>query len=381
MPAIPAGTQTDRPETVSFRPYALLAELTYRCPLHCPYCSNPTTVSSAGELSFEEWVRVIRESAALGVMQTGFSGGEPLAFARTPELVAEARTSGLYTNLLTSGIGLDQKKMAALAEAGLDSLQLSFQADDPALADSIAGIKAHGRKIAAAKLVRETGVLLGLNVVLHRANIDRLDRIIALAETVGAERLELANVQYYGWAFQNAKSLLPTRPQVERAMDMALAEKERLRGKMEIFYVLPDYYQSRPKPCLHGWGRRYITVNPVGEALPCPTAGAIPGLRFDSIRDHSLSWIWNESESFNRFRGSEWMPEPCRSCPQKELDFGGCRCQAALLTGDGAVTDPVCEFSPDRNKIDETLTAIQNEPAGNAWVMRRNPNIPETAPA
>ena len=371
------------------RPYALLAEITYRCPLHCPYCSNPTdhcraTASVAdpeadrrsacpttalrtahakayGELTTEEWKRVIREAAALGVLQIGFSGGEPLARRDLAELVRAAREANLYTNLITSGIGLDDDRVRALRDAGLDSVQLSFQSDEADLADEIAGAHAHQRKLDVAANIRAAGIPLSLNFVIHRRNIDRLPQMIELAETLGAERVELANVQFYGWAFLNRAALLPTREQVDRAREIAIAAKARLAGKIDIFYVLPDYYETRPKPCLNGWGQRYLTVNPIGDVLPCPTASsAIPDLRFENVRARDLDWIWRESESFNRFRGTEWMPEPCRSCPQKEIDFGGCRCQAALLTGNAANTDPVCELSPNRAVVDAVLHDVNS---------------------
>ena len=379
------------------RPYALLAEITYRCPLHCPYCSNPVTVDSAvpsgeqarptalrtahttankGELSTDEWKRVIRETAELGVLQIGFSGGEPLARRDLAELVRAARDAKLYTNLITSGIGLDDNRVAGLRNAGLDSVQLSFQSDEANLADEIAGARAHQRKLDVAAKIRAVGIPLSLNFVIHRRNIDRLTQMIQLAETLQAERVELANVQFYGWAFLNREALLPTREQVDRAREIATAAKARLAGRIDIFHVLSDYYETRPKPCLNGWGQRYLTVNPTGDVLPCPTASsAIPDLRFENVRERPLDWIWRESESFNRFRGTEWMPEPCRSCPQREIDFGGCRCQAALLTGNAALTDPVCEFSPNRASVDAVLRQT-NSSSDDArhWTYRVNPN-------
>ncbi|MEP7014007.1 MAG: pyrroloquinoline quinone biosynthesis protein PqqE [Verrucomicrobiota bacterium] len=361
------------------RPYALLAELTYRCPLHCPYCSNPARVRNDRELAAAEWSRVIREAAALGVLQVGFSGGEPLVRQDLAELVRSAREAKLYTNLITSGIKLDETRAGELREAGLDSVQLSLQSDDVDLADEIAGARAHERKLNAAAAVRAAGISLSLNFVIHRRNIDRLPQLIELAETLGAERVELANVQFYGWAFLNREALLPTREQVERAREIATAAKARLAGKIDIFYVLPDYYETRPKPCLSGWGQRYLTVNPIGDVLPCPTASsAIPDMRFENVRAHPLDWIWRESESFNRFRGTEWMPEPCRSCPQKEIDFGGCRCQAALLTGNAANTDPVCTLTPNRARVDEVLRTIErlNGDSGD-WKYRTNPQKAE----
>jgi PqqA peptide cyclase len=368
------------------RPYALLAEITYRCPLHCPYCSNPVAGSLReapgrphdghnGELTTEEWKRVIREAAALGVLQIGFSGGEPLARRDLVELIRAAREENLYTNLITSGIGLDDDRVIALRDARLDSIQLSFQSDQSSLADEIAGARAHERKLDVAAKIREARIPLSLNFVIHRRNIDRLPQMIHLTEALGAERVELANVQFYGWAFRNCAALLPTREQVDRARNIATAAKARLAGKIDIFYVLPDYYETRPKPCLNGWGQRYLNVNAIGDVLPCPTASsAIPHLRFENIRTRDLDWIWRESESFNRFRGTEWMPEPCQSCPQKEIDFGGCRCQAALLTGKAANTDPVCEFSPNRGSVDAAVREVNSSrhKIGD-WTYRQNP--------
>ena len=359
------------------RPYALLAEITYRCPLHCPYCSNPTQTRNNNELVTDEWKRVIREAAALGVLQIGFSGGEPLVRHDLADLVRAARDANLYTNLITSGIGLDDNRVGRLRDAGLDSVQLSFQSDDTDLADEIAGARAHQQKLDAAGKIRAAGILLSLNFVIHRRNIDRLPEMIELAESLHAERVELANVQFYGWAFLNRAALLPTRDQVVRAREIADAAKARLAGTIDIFYVLPDYYETRPKPCLNGWGQHYLTVNPIGEVLPCPTASsAIPDLHFENVRACDLDWIWRESESFKRFRGTEWMPEPCRSCPQKEIDFGGCRCQAALLTGSAANTDPVCEFSPNRAGVDAVLHDLNSSHDHTPdWSYRVNPKI------
>jgi pyrroloquinoline quinone biosynthesis protein E len=294
-------------------------------------------------------------------LQIGFSGGEPLVRRDLPDLVRAAREASLYTNLITSGIGLDDDRVRALRNAGLDSVQLSFQSDNTDLADEIAGARAHQHKFDAAAKIRAAGIPLSLNFVIHRRNIDRLPQMIELAESLQAGRVELANVQFYGWAFLNRAALLPTREQVARAREIATAAKARLAGKIDIFYVLPDYYENRPKPCLSGWGQRYLTVNPTGDVLPCPTASsAIPDLRFENVRSRALDWIWRESESFNRFRGTEWMPEPCQSCPQREIDFGGCRCQAALLTGDAANTDPVCELSPNRAIVDTVLRDLNS---------------------
>ncbi|HEX3987942.1 MAG TPA: pyrroloquinoline quinone biosynthesis protein PqqE [Verrucomicrobiae bacterium] len=365
---------------MSYRPYLLLAELTYGCPLHCPYCSNPTDYPSGRELTTAEWKRVFEEAAKLGVLHVGLSGGEPLRRADLADLVAAANAAGLYTNLITSAVGLQKERASRLRKAGLDSVQISFQADEQPLADRIAGTSAHAIKLQAAKTVRELGFPLTVNVVLHRGNIDRLAQIISLAERLEAERLELANTQYYGWAFQNRATLLPTRDQIARATEVVAAHKKRLRGQMEILFVTPDYYSDRPKPCMNGWGTRYLTVNPVGDVLPCPTATAIKDMRFDNVREHSLSWIWNESAAFNRFRGTAWMSEPCSSCPMREIDFGGCRCQAALIAGDPNATDPACGLSPYREKLTSFVESIQSASKSQAFEGERSQFVYRQSP-
>jgi pyrroloquinoline quinone biosynthesis protein E len=356
------------------RPLGLLAEMTYRCPLHCPYCSNPVLEKGKAkgrELETEEWKDVLRQARELGVLHALFSGGEPLQRTDLEALVGEAHELGFYTNLITSGLGFSAQRGRALKLAGLDSVQLSFQADKEALGNEIAGTKAHALKLETADVIRSLGFPLTVNIVLHRANIDRLESLVALAERLGAHRLELANAQYYGWAFQNRPQLLPTREQIRRASGLAEKARARLQGRMEILFVVPDYFSDRPKPCMNGWGRRYLTVNPFGQVLPCPTSSSIPGMVFENVRLKPLDWIWNQSESFQKFRGFEWMPEPCRSCDRKETDFGGCRCQAALLTGDAAATDPACGLSPFRNKMEEALAESSRE-AGE-WRYRQNP--------
>ncbi len=368
-------TGANQPQKHAYRPYGLLAEVTYRCPLHCPYCSNPLHAPDGAELTTVEWQRVIQEASELGVLHLLFSGGEPLLRKDLPELVAHAHYHGLYTNLITSGLGLSRSRLQDLRAAGLDSVQISFQADQPELADALAGMPAHQRKLAAAHLVKAAGLPLTLNFVLHRANIERLAQLIALAEELDAQRLELANTQYLGWAFINKEALLPTRAQAEHAQKIAVAAQARLRGKMEILYVLPDYFSARPKPCMHGWGRRYLTINPVGDVLPCQTASLIPHLRCENIRQHSLAAIWHDSPAFQRFRGTAWLPEPCQSCALREIDFGGCRCQAFLLTGDATRTDPVCQLAPDHPHLEELVQAIHQQAGAlmPPWSMRVNP--------
>jgi pyrroloquinoline quinone biosynthesis protein E len=364
---------------MTFRPYLLLAELTHRCPLHCPYCSNPIGHFEGAELSTEEWRRVIGEAAQMGVLHVGFSGGEPLQRADLTELVGATRAHGLYSNLITSAVGLTRRRAEELKQAGLDTIQISFQASEESLANRIAGANAHEHKLKTAQMVRELGFPLTINVVLHRANIDSLDQIISMAENLEAERIELANTQYYGWAFRNRAALLPTREQIARATEVTAAAKQRLAGKMDILFVTPDYYSERPKPCMNGWGTRYLTVNPIGEVLPCPTASEIKGLRFDNVRTRSLGWIWEQSEAFNRFRGTHWMPEPCRTCEFREIDFGGCRCQAALITGDPAATDPACSLSPHREKLTRFVESVQGRNSTGFSVeelhFRQNPKM------
>jgi pyrroloquinoline quinone biosynthesis protein E len=339
-------------------PTGLLAELTHRCPLHCEYCSNPpNTPTARGELDQVQWTRVLSDAAALGVLQVHFSGGEPLLRPDLCELIAAARASGLYTNLITSAIGLNGTMARRLRSAGLDHAQISFQADEPALADAIAGTTSHQRKLDAARCIAAEGIALTINVVLHRANLDRLPSIIALAELLGAGRLELAHTQYYGWAWRNRARLIPTRDQIDRASVLVAEATDRLRGRIEVIHVVPDYFGDRPKPCMNGWGRRQFTVDPVGDVLPCPTAREITSLRFENVRDRPLRAIWEESDAFNRFRGTSWMPEPCQSCERREVDFGGCRCQAFLFTGDATATDPACSLSPQRDALIQWLSS------------------------
>jgi PqqA peptide cyclase len=338
------------------RPTTLLAELTHRCPLHCPYCSNPLALIGAeAELTTDEWKRVFTEARALGVLQLGLSGGEPLVRKDLETLADHAHRLGLYTTLVTSGVGLTRARAEALRDAGLEHVQISIQDSDPQMADRLAGVRAVHHKEAAAALVRELGFALSINAVLHRANLDRVGDVIELAARLGADRLELANTQYYGWALANRKALLPTARQVAAAEAVADEARRRYRGRMQIIYVLPDYYESYPKPCYGGWGKVYLVVAPDGQTLPCHGATHISTLRFDDVRHRSLGWIWAESPAFQAFRGDEWMSEPCRSCPRKTIDFGGCRCQAFALTGDAAKTDPVCTLAPSRAIIDRAV--------------------------
>ncbi|MFC3574503.1 pyrroloquinoline quinone biosynthesis protein PqqE [Streptomyces yaanensis] len=357
------------------RPFGLLAELTHACPLHCPYCSNPLGLAHVRtELTTREWRRVLTEATELGVLQLHLSGGEPLLRRDLVEIVRGADALGLYTNLITSAVGLSPRRAEQLRAAGLDHVQISIQADEPGLSDRIAGTPSFGRKTAAARLVKELGWPLTLNVVLHRHNIDRVDRVLALAEELAADRIELANTQYYGWAWHNRAGLLPSRAQLERAEPVVRAARERLKGRMEVIYVIPDYHSRYPKPCMGGWGRQQLTVVPGGDVLPCPPAHALP-LPRASVREHSLAWIWEHSPLFRRFRGTDWMPEPCRSCERRELDFGGCRCQAFQLTGDAARTDPVCHLSPDHGIVAAAVRAADEvtAPRDDVLVPRPHP--------
>jgi PqqA peptide cyclase len=336
-------------------PLALLAEITHRCPLRCPYCSNPLELERAGaELDQATWERVLSEAASLGVLQVHFSGGEPLARRDLAALVRHAAAAGLYSNLITSGVLLDRTRLAELVEAGLEHVQLSFQDAEPASADRIAGLAdAHRRKLAAAALVREAGLPLTVNAVMHRQNLERLPAMIELALALGAKRLEVAHVQYYGWALANLGALLPTVTQLERASALVEEARVRLKGVLVIDYVVPDYYARRPKACMGGWGRQFLNVSPAGKVLPCHAAESLPGFDFPSVKSASLAEIWYRSEAFNRFRGTDWMPEPCHSCERREIDWGGCRCQAFALTGDAARTDPACALAPDRALLDQ----------------------------
>lgn len=337
-------------------PYALLAELTYRCPLACPYCSNPLVLRLArGELETATWQRVLAEAAELGVIQVHFSGGEPLVRHDLAELIAAARRLDLYTHLITSGVGATESRLRQLRDAGLDALQISLQDSRPAENDWLAGAPSFAHKCRAVETARRLEFPLTLNVVLHRHNLDRIEEIIDLAVRWDVEKLELAHVQYTGWAFRNRAALLPAREQVERAAAVVARSRARFGNRPEILHVLPDYFQQFPKACLNGWGRVFLTVAPDGAVLPCQTAREIPGLDFPNVREAALPEIWFHAPVFQRFRGTRWMPEPCRSCDRREIDFGGCRCQAFLLTGDPGATDPVCHLSVDHHLVERSL--------------------------
>jgi pyrroloquinoline quinone biosynthesis protein E len=337
-------------------PLALIAEITHRCPLHCVYCSNPLELTSrAEELATADWLRVFGEAASLGVLHLHLTGGEPLARPDLTELIGGARQALLYTNLITSGIGLSRERLAQLVEAGLDHIQLSFQDSNEGQANWIAGTRAHAHKLERAVWIREHRIAFTTNLVVHRQNIDHLEEMIAALEALRPDRMEVAHAQYYGWALENRSALLPTRSQLDRAVAVVAAASERLRGKVRIDMVVPDYHARFPKACMGGWGRQLLLIDPAGRVLPCHAAGVIPGLRFANVREHALGWIWTNSEAFQKFRGEAWMPEPCRSCDRRGEDFGGCRCQAFLLTGDAGATDPVCELAPMHYLIEEAV--------------------------
>ncbi|WP_075221783.1 pyrroloquinoline quinone biosynthesis protein PqqE [Acuticoccus yangtzensis] len=359
---------TDRPAAETPVLLGLLAEVTHRCPLQCPYCSNPVALDAPNsELSATEWGRVFREAAALGALQLHLSGGEPLARRDIVDIVAEARAADLYINLITAAVNLSPERADALVAAGVDHVQVSLQDATSEGCGAITNMKgAFEKKRAACALVTERGLPLTLNAVVHRHNLDNVERMIAIAVELGAHRLEIANTQYYGWALANRAALMPRPEQVAKAGEIVDAARERLRGTLNIDYVAPDYYARYPKPCMGGWGQQFLAITPSGAVMPCHAAASIPNMAFDNVKTTPLGDIWRASEAFQRFRGTDWMREPCRSCARKDEDFGGCRCQAMMVTGDAANTDPVCVLSPHRAALDAALaeaTAADTPPA------------------
>ena len=353
-------------------PLALLAEVTHRCPLSCLYCYNPLELTKREkELSTESWKRVLREAADIGVLQVHFSGGEPLLRPDILELIQEASRLELFSNLITSGVGLTDARLQALVDAEVGSFQLSFQGSDAETAKNVAGGDFLKKKLEVAYKVRESGLPFSVNVVLHRQNLHQVGDLVDLARSVGATRLELANTQYYGWGLLNRSQLIPSREQLATA-EAVVNERRGRYPEMEIIWVIPDYYADTPKPCMGGWGAAQLTVSPSGQALPCPGAYVLPEMYAPSVKEHELAWIWYESPAFNRFRGLDWLPEPCRSCPKQDEDFGGCRCQAFLLTGDENVTDPVCHLSPDHGIVAEAVRTANEgaEPGAEELVPR-----------
>jgi pyrroloquinoline quinone biosynthesis protein E len=377
-------------------PLALIAELTHRCPLHCVYCSNPLQLAGTeSELSTEQWTSVFRQSGELGMLHAHFTGGEPLARQDLTELIAAARAAGLYTNLITSGIGLGEQRLAALVAAGLDHIQISFQDSREDSANWIAGTKAHAHKIELSHMIRRRvdgkRLAFTVNLVVHRQNLDHLEEMIAFIEQMNPDRIEIAHTQYYGWALANRAALMPTRAQIDAAVEIVAAAEKRMAGRVRIDSVVPDYYAKYPKACMGGWGRRLMLINPAGTVLPCHAAEVIPGMAFENVREKTLEWIWRESTSFCRFRGEDWMPEPCRSCDRRTEDFGGCRCQAFLLAADATVTDPACSLAPAHGIVEaavreansdsavaqaktaSSFVQLQRETAG-LWDYRTNPD-------
>lgn len=354
-------------------PMGLLAELTHRCPLQCPYCSNPLDLEkAAGELTTEEWARVLDQADELGVLQLHLSGGEPAARRDLEEIVRHAATLGLYTNLITSGVLLDERRIQVLKAVGLDHVQLSLQGANPTTAELVSAYKGgHAKKLEVAGWVRAAGLPLTVNAVVHRQNLGELEAMVDLALSLDAHRLEVAHVQYYGWALRNRAALMPTRAQLEAATATVERRRRELRGRLAIDYVVPDYYARRPKPCMGGWGRVVLNVDPKGRVLPCHAAASIPGLAFDNVRERPLRAIWEASPAFQAFRGTAWMPEPCRSCPRKEEDFGGCRCQAMALTGDPRNTDPACDLSSRHAGIFALAEAESSAPVPPPFTYRR----------
>lgn len=341
-------------------PRWLLAELTYQCPLQCPYCSNPLSYAQhQAELNTADWKRVLTQARKLGAVQLGFSGGEPLTRQDLSELVQHAHQAGYYSNLITSGYGLTEDKIVQLKKAGLDHIQISIQASSQELNDYIAGTESYQAKKQVAKLVKKHGYPMVLCVVIHRKNIHQMSQILEMATELEADYLELANTQYYGWAHTNRDLLLPTKEQLEEAESIAQAYKKKVAGKMKIYYVIPDFYEDRPKACMNGWGTTFLTIAPDGVALPCHSARELPGLDCPNVNDYSIEEIWYQSKAFNFFRGDQWMKEPCLSCDEKEKDVGGCRCQAYILTGDMYKTDPVCSKSPDHHVIQDALDSAE----------------------
>jgi pyrroloquinoline quinone biosynthesis protein E len=349
-------------------PLALIAELTHRCPLHCVYCSNPLQLAGTeSELSTEQWTNVFRQSGKLGMLHAHFTGGEPLARQDLTELVAAARAAGLYTNLITSGVGLGEQRLAALVAAGLDHIQISFQDSREDSANWIAGTKAHAHKIELSHMIRRRGdgkrLAFTVNLVVHRQNLDHLEEMIAFIEQLNPDRVEIAHTQYYGWALANRAALMPTRAQIDAAVEIVAAAEKRMAGRVRIDSVVPDYYAKYPKACMGGWGRRLMLINPAGTVLPCHAAEVIPGMAFENVREKTLEWIWRESTSFCRFRGEDWMPEPCRSCDRRTEDFGGCRCQAFLLAADATVTDPACSLAPAHGIVEAAVREANSDTA------------------
>ena len=345
------------------KPFWLLAEVTYRCPLHCAFCYNPTDYvkHTQNELDTAGWLKVLRDARKMGALQLGISGGEPLLRDDIEEIVAEAGALGYYSNLITSGVGLTEKRIAEFKRGGLDHIQLSMHDITKEINNFITDTNTFELKKKVAAMIKEYDYPMVLNVVIHRYNIDHIGEILEMAEAIGANYVELANNQYYGWSLLNRAQLMPTREQLEKAEAITNKFRERVGSKMKVYFVVPDYFSDRPKKCMNGWGEVFMIVTADGTVLPCHSARVLPGIEFPNVRDgSSVEWIWNESPAFNKYRGDHWMKEPCRTCPEKEKDLGGCRCQAFLLTGDAESADPVCSKSPGHGLILQAIEDAKN---------------------
>ena len=367
---IVSGAQRHTPAIPN--PIGILMELTHRCPLHCPYCSNPLELDKrSAEMDTGTVLRVLDEAAGLGILHVHLSGGEPTARQDIVEITARCASAGLYSNLITSGVGRALTLLPALAEAGLDHVQLSLQGVDVASADKVSGLRgSHDTKMKVAAEIKRLGLALTVNAVIHRGNIAQVEGFIDLAVELGARRLEIAHTQYYGWAYKNRAALMPARPDVDRSIRIVEAARRRLAGTLVIDLVVPDYYALRPKACAGGWGRKLMNVAPSGKVLPCHAAESIPGLEFWHVQDHSLGEIWRRSPAFNAYRGTDWMPDLCRTCDRREIDWGGCRCQALALLGDAALTDPACGKSPFHARIEALATEEAGALAAPDYVYR-----------
>ncbi|MGB4811828.1 MAG: pyrroloquinoline quinone biosynthesis protein PqqE [Methylophilaceae bacterium] len=344
------------------QPLWLLAEVTYRCPLHCAFCYNPTDYDqhTKNELTTEQWLQALRDARKLGAIQLGISGGEPLLRDDIEDIVIEAKKLGYYSNLITSGVGLTEKRIQAFKEGGLDHIQLSMHDITEEINNFITNTKTFALKKKVAMMIKSHGYPMVLNVVIHRYNIGHMKEILEMAEALGADYIELANTQYYGWSLVNRSQLLPTKAQVDEAERITNEYRAKVDGNMKIFFVVPDYFANRPKKCMNGWGEVFMIVTANGDVLPCHSARSLPNMKFPNIKNDALDWTWKDSPAFNQYRGHHWMKEPCRSCDEKEKDFGGCRCQTFLLTGDAEATDPVCSKSPHRHLIDQAILDAQN---------------------
>ena len=356
------------------KPLWLLAEVTYRCPLHCAFCYNPTDyiTHTQNELTTEQWLKVLRDARKMGALQLGISGGEPLLRDDIEEIVAEAGGLGYYSNLITSGVGLTEQRIAEFKRGGLDHIQLSMHDITKEINNFITDTNTFALKQKVAAMIKDYGYPMVLNVVIHRYNIEHIGEILEMAEALGADYVELANTQYYGWSLLNRSQLMPTQEQLERAEDVTNRFREKVGNKMKIYFVVPDYYSDRPKKCMNGWGEVFMIVTANGDVLPCHSARVLPGMTFPNVKEHGLEWAWTESPAFTKYRGDSWMKEPCRTCPEKEKDLGGCRCQAFLLTGDAESADPVCSLSPNHGVILQAIEDAKNPQIAAQPILFRN---------